>query len=117
VTEPHGLRGDLRIRDEVEDLPSDLVNDVVAVVRELVTNVVRHAMAQRVTVAVAVNDDVSVVVTDDGCGLPAVTARSGLANLADRAERRGGRLRTSSGGSGTEVTWSVPRSETGGAFL
>jgi signal transduction histidine kinase len=117
VTEPHGLRGDLRIRDEVEDLPSDLVNDVVAVVRELVTNVVRHAKAQRVMVAVAVNDDVSVVVTDDGCGLPAITVRSGLANLADRAERRGGRMGTSTGDSGTEVSWSVPRPEAGGTLL
>ena len=35
------------------------------------------------------------VVTDDGCGLPPITVRSGLANLADRAERRGGRLTTS----------------------
>jgi signal transduction histidine kinase len=93
------------------------VNDVVAVVRELVTNVVRHAKAQRVMVAVAVNADVSVVVTDDGCGLPAITVRSGLANLADRAERRGGRMGTSTGDSGTEVSWSVPRPEAGGALL
>jgi signal transduction histidine kinase len=108
VTEAHDLRPDLRIRNEVEDLPSDLVHDVIAVVRELVTNVVRHAQASRLTVAVTVTDAVSVVVTDDGRGLPAITVRSGLTNLADRAERRGGRLMTSSGDSGTEVSWSVP---------
>jgi signal transduction histidine kinase len=51
---------------------------------------------------------VSLVVTDDGCGLPSITVRSGLANLADRAERRGGRMRTTSGDSGTEVSWVVP---------
>jgi signal transduction histidine kinase len=83
------------------------------VVRELVTNVVRHARASRLTVAVTVGDAVSVVVTDDGRGLPSITVRSGLANLSDRAERRGGRLRTSSGEFGTEVSWSVPLTTTG----
>jgi signal transduction histidine kinase len=34
--------------------------------------------------------------------------RSGLANLADRAERRGGHMSTTSGSSGTEVSWVVP---------
>ena len=48
------------------------------------------------------------MVADDGGGLPAVTVRSGLANLADRAERRGGRLTTSAAPSGTEICWAVP---------
>jgi signal transduction histidine kinase len=113
VTDGHDLRPDLRIRNEVEELSPDLVHDLVAVVRELVTNVVRHAGASRLTVAVTVGDEVSVVVTDDGCGLPAITVRSGLTNLADRAERRGGRLSTTSGDSGTEVSWSVPASPAG----
>jgi signal transduction histidine kinase len=47
-------------------------------------------------------------VADDGIGLPEVTVRSGLANLADRAERRGGQLTTSAGPSGTQVYWAVP---------
>jgi len=108
VSEGHDLRPVLRVRNEVEDLPPDLVNDVVAVVRELVTNVVRHARASRLTVAVTVGDTVSLVVTDDGCGLPSIIVRSGLANLADRAERRGGHMSTTSGDSGTEVSWVVP---------
>jgi signal transduction histidine kinase len=108
VTDGHDLRPVLRIRNDVEDLPPDLVPDVVAVVRELVTNVVRHADASRLTVAVTVSDAVAVVVTDDGRGLPSITVRSGLANLADRAERRGGRMSTTSGNSGTEVSWVVP---------
>ncbi|MCF6509220.1 GAF domain-containing protein [Blastococcus sp. MG754426] len=108
VIDGHGLRPDLRVRSEVEDLPPDLAGDVVAVVRELVTNVLRHAGATRVTVSVALGDEVRVVVTDDGGGLPAVTVRSGLANLTDRAERRGGRLEISTGTSGTEIRWTVP---------
>ncbi|SNR36537.1 GAF domain-containing sensor histidine kinase [Blastococcus mobilis] len=108
VTEGHDVRPDLRIRSEHDDLTPDLVLDLVAVVRELVTNVVRHARARRVTVAVDITDAARVVVTDDGCGLPPVTVRSGLANLADRAERRGGRLTTMSSGSGTEICWTAP---------
>jgi len=108
VTDDHEVHPDLRLRYERDDLPPDLVLDLVAVVRELATNVVRHAHAQRLTVGVSVTDEVEVVVTDDGCGLPPVTVRSGLANLADRAERRGGRLSTVSAGSGTEIRWTVP---------
>jgi signal transduction histidine kinase len=108
VVDGHGPRPDLRVRSEVEDLPPELAGDVVAVVRELVTNVVRHAVATRVTVSVALADEVRVVVTDDGVGVPAVTVRSGLANLADRAERRGGRLVINTGTSGTEIRWTVP---------
>jgi signal transduction histidine kinase len=108
VTEGHELGPDLRIRSDRDDLPPDLVLDLVAVVRELVTNVVRHALAQRLTVSVDVTDTACVVVADDGCGLPPVTERSGLANLADRAERRGGRLSTTSSPSGTEIRWTAP---------
>jgi len=108
VTEGRDLRPDLRVRNDVEDLPPDLVHEIVAVVRELVTNVVRHAAASRLTVEVTVSDAVSVVVTDDGRGLPSIIVRSGLANLADRADRRGGRMTCSSGESGTMVSWTVP---------
>ena len=108
VVDGHGLRPDLRVHGEVEELPAELVPDVVATVRELVTNVVRHARAERVTVTVTVGDRVRVQVTDDGCGLPSITVRSGLANLADRAERRGGRLAATGGPSGTQVEWWVP---------
>jgi signal transduction histidine kinase len=108
VTEGHDLQRDVRFRGQVDDLPREIVPDLVAVVRELVTNVVRHAGACRVTVTVGSADEVTVAVADDGTGLPEVTARSGLANLADRAERRGGRLTTFAGPSGTQVCWAVP---------
>jgi len=109
VTEGHPLHRDLRLRGPLDELPRELVPDLLAVVRELLTNVVRHAGASRVNLSVELGGELAVVVTDNGHGLPAVTARSGLVNLADRAERRGGRLTTSSGRAGTEVRWAVPR--------
>ena len=79
----------------MDDVPRELLHEVTAVVRELVTNVVRHARATRATVLVPAGPStLEVVVTDDGVGLPPVTVRSGLANLADRAERLRGRLTT-----------------------
>jgi signal transduction histidine kinase len=86
------------------------VPDLLAVVRELVTNVVRHAGASRVTVTVSADDEIRVVVADDGCGLRPGTVRSGLTNLAARAERRGGRLTAAGSRRGTQVSWTVPQS-------
>ncbi|CAN5469900.1 two-component system sensor histidine kinase [soil metagenome] len=82
----------------------ELVDDVVAVVRETLANVARHAGASNVEVDVSV-DEVRVVVTvdDDGSGVdPAVTRSSGLANLEERARRRNG-------------TFSLVGRDTGGA--
>jgi signal transduction histidine kinase len=77
-------------------------------VHELVSNIVRHAAATHVTVTVSAGDELKVVVADDGTGLRPGTVRSGLTNLAARAERRSGRLTTASGPRGTRVTWTVP---------
>jgi signal transduction histidine kinase len=108
VTEGHDLRPELSIRLQRENLQPDLVLDLVAVVRELVTNVVRHARASRITVSVSVDGEGAVVVADDGRGIPPGGERSGLANLAARAERRGGALACRSSDAGTEIRWAVP---------
>jgi signal transduction histidine kinase len=113
VTEGQTLQCDVRFRGPIDQLPRELGPDLMAVLRELVTNVIRHASARRVTVTVSVGDEIVVVVADDGVGMPAATARSGLVNLADRAERRAGRLTTSSGDGGTEVRWAVPHPSPG----
>ena len=95
--------------------PVDLVvaggvaDDVTAVARELLTNTVKHAAADRVRLTVAADEDVvRVVVEDDGAGIPDSGRRSGLANLRERAERRGGRLLIDSAPGRTSVQWSVP---------
>jgi signal transduction histidine kinase len=86
-----------------------LAEDAEAVVREALSNTVRHAHAGTVTVTVSVDDDLAIDVTDNGVGLPAKIARSGLANLAERATSAGGTftVETPDGG-GTHLVWAVP---------
>ncbi|WP_372405309.1 GAF domain-containing protein [Streptomyces luteireticuli] len=92
-------------------VPREAVDDAVAVLGEALTNAARHAEAGAVDVAV-VNDgrDLVLTVADDGVGMPAGAGRrSGLRNLAERAERHGGALRVETrGGGGTELVWRIP---------
>lgn len=89
---------------------ADVAGDVVAVVRETLSNVARHAGATSATVDVVVGARVEVSVGDDGVGPPPVGHRSsGLANLAERAVARGGEMDVGpSLLGGTLVRWSVP---------
>ena len=104
-----GFSPELRLSGRTADIPESVSADLLAVVREALSNVARHAAATSVHVSVEVGDDVSVLVTDDGRGLPADVVRSGLANLARRAERRGGSFALDPGaGSGSTLTWRVP---------
>lgn len=91
-------------------VPPEVAADVVAVVRELLSNVVRHSGASHVEVRLRIGGDVEVHVGDDGAGIdPAVRRRSGLANLAERASAHGGGIEVSDRlPHGTTVTWSVP---------
>lgn len=104
------LRTTIRMSGPVGTLPTALVEQAEAVVREAVSNAVRHARAQQVTVTVSVDDrELVVSVADDGIGVPAVVARSGLHNLAQRATVLGGCFRLEPGvDGGTELLWSVP---------
>ena len=86
-----------------------------AALREALSNAARHADAGQVDVTVDVDSDgmLAVQVTDDGIGIPAEGRRSGLRNLARRAEKLGGELRlqpASPGAArpGTRLEWRVP---------
>ena len=89
---------------------ADLADDLVAVLRELLTNIVKHAGADVVEVSVSVADGhVDLIVEDDGRGIPVTAPRSGLANIAERASLRGGGCEVSSRpGGGTRVQWHAP---------
>lgn len=95
---------------EIDDeLGSDIADDVVAVVRECLSNVARHAEASSVSVEVQVeNRRVIVTVEDNGHGVsPELSRRSGLSNLAARARRHHGTFAIRPGANevGTKVEW------------
>ncbi|GAA3212817.1 sensor histidine kinase [Microbacterium terregens] len=94
-----------------------LADDMVAVLRELLTNIVKHAHAHTVEIAVAVTDDrVELRVDDNGVGVPDSVPRSGLANIATRAALRGGDCEvTRLPGGGTRVRWHAPTDNEEGA--
>lgn len=87
-----------------------LRDDVVAVVREALTNVGRHAAAQCVEIFVEADArKVQVEVLDDGKGLVEGTVLSGLSNLRARADGLGGTFEIEDrSGPGARLFWSVP---------
>ncbi|MFG2147287.1 GAF domain-containing protein [Streptomyces sp. NPDC048696] len=92
------------------DVPKEIADHVVAVLSESLTNIARHAHATRTEVVLATDGrEVRLSVTDNGAGIPADGRRSGLRNLADRAEQLGGRLELAEAeDGGTALMWQVP---------
>jgi signal transduction histidine kinase len=86
--------------------------ELVATLREALSNVARHAHASRVEVSVVVGEDLSLAVTDDGVGPPGPDAPrgKGLRNMADRAALLGGSFTVEPASpSGTTLVWRIPR--------
>ena len=97
------------------EIKPDVAEQALAALREALSNAARHAAATRVDVTVDAETDglLTVQVTDNGIGIPADGRRSGLRNLASRAEKLGGELQlgpAESGASppGTRLEWRVP---------
>ncbi|MQA09385.1 MAG: GAF domain-containing protein [Pseudonocardiaceae bacterium] len=97
-------------------VPDDVRPDVLATVREALSNVARHAAAKSASVAVAVPRDGSTLrltVRDDGVGIAGEPEhRGGLTNMVQRAQRWSGSCDVDGEPDrGTTVAWSVPLSE------
>jgi len=85
--------------------------DVIAVVREGLSNIAKHADAASSSVDISLDDDTVVVrIEDDGAGVPAGQVRSsGISNLAERAARYDGTFSIlPRSPQGTVVIWSAP---------
>jgi signal transduction histidine kinase len=113
LTPALGFEPAVRFSGVFEDvLPDAVVEDLLAVLREALSNVARHARARSTTVtATTTPGRLTLQVNDDGAGIGPTTRRSGLANLARRAEHHGGTLTVAPNTpTGTQLTWTVPLS-------
>jgi signal transduction histidine kinase len=91
---------------EVVDLPAEVVEALLRIVREAVTNTGRHAHATAVTVSLAVADRIVLNVSDDGDGFDVTQpgVGFGLTSMRERAEAIGGVFTvTSAPGCGTSI--------------
>lgn len=105
-----GVTPSVRMAGPVDTVvPAEVGVHAVAVVREAVSNAVRHGGASAVTLTVEAGDELLVEVRDDGVGIGQDVARSGLRNLAERADECGGLLTVHrQEPTGTRLSWRVP---------
>ncbi len=114
-----GFAAALRMEGLIDtDVPPLVADEVLAVIGEALSNVARHARATRVDVSIAASDGIlTLEVVDDGVGLPEGGGRrSGLRNIAERAEGLGGRMTVAPRGRGehgTRLRWLVPLAPAG----
>ena len=97
------------------EISPEVAEQALAALREALSNAARHANASQVDVTVDASSDgmLTVQVTDNGTGIPDGGRRSGLRNLASRAEKLGGELRLEPAdpgapAPGTRLVWRVP---------
>ncbi len=84
--------------------------DVTAVISEGLSNIARHAEAMHAWVRVEITHEVSIEIEDDGLGVDPDAGRSGLVNLAQRAEASGGTFTfCRREPSGSVLRWRIPR--------
>ncbi|MGH3876268.1 MAG: GAF domain-containing protein [Actinophytocola sp.] len=100
----------VRISGAVDTLvDEELATHATAVLREAVSNALRHSQATSIVVTVEAAEDLVIDVADDGVGVPAGVARSGLLGIDRRAAKLGGSLLVAPGlTGGTRLTWRVP---------
>jgi signal transduction histidine kinase len=111
MAEPLGFAPSLSLVGDLSEqvVPAATAEQLLAALREGLSNAARHAGAGRVEVTVAAGETLVLMVRDNGAGMQGTTRRSGLASLAERATQLGGTLSIGpAGDSGTELRWQVP---------
>jgi GAF domain-containing protein len=100
------LRMDGRLDSRV---PPEVAEEMLAALREALSNAARHSGASRVGITVESGPELVLTVQDNGAGISRAGRPSGLANLAERAAGLGGTLLVAAvPGGGTELRWRVP---------
>ncbi|MGW0232250.1 histidine kinase [Actinopolymorpha singaporensis] len=104
-----GYAPSIHFNGPIELVDDAITGDLLAVVREALSNTARHAHATQASVDITVNGSgLTVRVCDNGRGIGDTTRRSGLRNLRVRAERHHGTFTIDSPGEGADLTWNVP---------
>jgi signal transduction histidine kinase len=99
------------------DLPSEVVNQLLSIAREALSNIARHSKATRGSVFIEARIDVvELIISDNGVGFdqskPRGAGHQGLVNMRARAESIGGNLKVQSeSGVGTRIIVTAPRRE------
>jgi signal transduction histidine kinase len=110
MTEPMGMTSSLRLTGHLDDgVPADIGEDMLHALREALSNAARHGKATSTEVSIGAGSELSLLVRDNGSGISDTSRRSGLANLARRAEHHGGTLTVGpADNGGTELHWRAP---------
>jgi PAS domain S-box-containing protein len=105
-----GFEPSVHFDGPVDSAVSDEVkSQLLAVVREALSNIARHANASRADVDLRVGDDIVLVVSDDGAGIGDINRESGLANLRVRAANLNGAMKLGPApGGGARLEWRIP---------
>lgn len=103
------LRTSVQYVGPLSVVDATLADHAEAVVREAVSNAVRHAKAASLAISVAVGDDLTIEVVDNGCGIEGDITGSGLTNLRKRADEAGGSFAIEAVPTGgTKLRWCAP---------
>ena len=110
LTQNRDMATTVRMHGPMTAVGGELAEHAEAVTAEAVSNAIRHSGASRLTVEVSVADMLTLDIIDNGCGVPVDNARrSGLGNIAYRAEQVGGRCEiVNQPEGGTRVHWTAP---------
>lgn len=107
-----GTKIDLRVRGAASlEFPENTKIELLRIIQEAFTNARRHSGARHIRIDVLVRDNITIEVTDDGCGFdPDTTSgRVGLAAMRERASHLQAHLDIESApGRGTKVTILLP---------
>lgn len=110
LTDDRDIRTTVTLSGPMSVIGAELAQHAAAILTEAISNTVRHSRATRLAVHVAVADELAIDVIDNGRGISVDNQRrSGLANMARRAEKLCGTCHfTTPEHGGTHVRFTAP---------
>ena len=108
------MKTSLSVRGETREMHPVVRDEVYRIAYEAIRNACVHSKASELEVELKYAQDVSIRVSDNGVGIPALIGSGkdghyGLQGMHERAERIGGKLKViSSANSGTEIAVVIP---------